>query len=423
MPRSQWTSETTIIPRVPKNSPETDILPKSPPPYPASDGPLNAKLLAWHQERAAVGTFAQTIKLHRPWQDPPATVDLAAEYRFVRDGYKVSIRAGFEGYLLPLDQPVLLQPVSVEKPWGRELWFTAMESRGESAVVLDQGSTPLSSYLALAPDRLCRRRPIVLLKILDPKPQPVAGDLYFEVHEKKREVYIVTGIDPQAWPDGSGRIRFGMNQERRSEFADDAAFRQAYLAAVKDYEAVRRSIDAGNTIDPAIEAEKRCAMEGFTSLQPLTVGDVVTVPTWVPHSLQHGVRVVEFQTPTFERFIISFAQQVVTQDHWDSDHGIANLSLDPPPVPAFADVAPGVSRIVAFEDFSVWRIELAPGAACQPPLSIPYAVCMNVDGGVVVAEQPLEPEQACFVPHAALPFTLSNPSAQTSVSLVAASNR
>ena len=74
-------------------------------------------------------------------------------------------------------------------------------------------------------------------------------------------------------------------------------------------------------------------MESFTRLLDLRVGDVVRVEPYYPHSLQHGVRVVELQTPTYERFIISFAQQVVTQDHWDSEHAIAHMSLDPAPEP------------------------------------------------------------------------------------------
>jgi hypothetical protein len=327
---------------------------------------------------------------------------------------------------LPLDSPVLLEPVMIDKPWGQEIWFTGMEARGESSVIAPHGPVPLSNYLALAPDRLCCDRPMVLLKILDPKPEPVLGDLYFEVHEKKREVYIVTGVDEESWPDGNGEIRFGMNQQHRASFADDDAFRAAYLAAVTDYETVRRAIDSGGSENPALEADLRQAMERFTSVSPLAVGDVVVVPLWVPHSLQHGVRVVEFQTPNYERYIVSFAQEVLTQDHWDSAHAIANLNLDAPEQPTFAEVAPGITRIVAFEDFSAWRVELAPGEACQPPLSIPYAVCMNVAGGVnlssgeYVSELQLAAEQACFIPSAALPLTLSNPSTEASVSLIAA---
>ena len=385
--------------------------------YPPTDEPLNRELLTWQQGPEDDGIFSQQIQLEKPWQ---TALELRAEYRFTRDGAALAICGGFDGVLVPLDQPVALQPVTIDKPWGREVWFTGMESRGESTVVAERGTVPLSNYLALAPDRLCGKRPIVLLKILDPKPEPVSGDLYFEVHHEKREVYVVTAIDTGAWPQGSGEIRLGMNQQRRAEFADDAAFRAAYLAAVTDYEIVRRAIDSGTAVDPALEAGKRRAMEAFTSVRSLAVGEVVSVPPWMPHSLQHGVRVVEFQTPSYERLIVSFAQRVHTQDHWDSKRAIANMSLDPPAQPKSAEVAPGIAVIAEFDDFSVWRIELAPGAGCQPPLSLPYAVCMNISGGVTIAGQSLAPEQACFVPSAALPVTLRNISEQTSVSLIAA---
>ena len=113
----------------------------------------------------------------------------------------------------------------------------------------------------------------------------------------------------------------------REQYPDDPAFRRAFLEAVQDYEVVRRRIDAGQAQPEDVEQEAmlRNQMEAFTDFQPLSVADVVKVPTWTPHALQHGVRVVEFQTATYERFIISFAQQVVTQDHWDSEHAISNM--------------------------------------------------------------------------------------------------
>jgi hypothetical protein len=45
---------------------------------------------------------------------------------------------------------------------------------------------------------------------------------------------------------------------------------------------------------------------------------------------------------------------------------------------------------------------------------------VNVAGGGNVVELPLAAEQACLIPNAALPLTLSNPSSEASVSLVAA---
>ena len=292
------------------------------------------------------------------------------------------------------DRPVKLVPVSVAKPWGREIWYSAIEARGESRVLAEEGELPLSAYLEAAGIPA----PVILLKVLDPRPEPVRGDLYFEVHEHKREVYVVASVDRSAWPDGTGRIRFGMNQEMRRQFADDARFRAAYLAVVREYEGVRRRIDGGEEVPTEEEARKRAAMDAFTSLRSLRPGDVVVVPPWTPHALQHGTRVVEFQTPTYERYIISFAQKVLTQDGWDSERAIARLCLDPPGAPVFEKVSSGVERIASFDDFGVWRASVQR----HDPLGLPshggYALCMALEGQVVVGGVKLGPEEACLVP-------------------------
>lgn len=294
--------------------------------------------------------------------------------------------------------PVKLEPVAITKPWGREIWHSAIEARGESAVRTSAGPVPLSRYLEAAGIEA----PPILLKVLDPDPTPVLGDLYFEVHERKRELYVVTAIDPTAWPDGCGRIRLGMNQARRRAYGNDSAFRAAYLEAVRAYERERRAIDRGERPRGDAEREKRALMEAFTASSPLRVGDVVALPPWMPHALQHGVRVVEFQTPTYERRIISFAQKVVTQGHWDSEEAIARMSLEPPPPASFEAIAPGVERIAAFDDFGVWRVALQPHRPVGLPTDASYALCMAVGGAVRFGGLRLAAEQACFAPRASL---------------------
>ncbi len=297
-----------------------------------------------------------------------------------------------------------LLPVHIAKPWGREIWFTGMEARGESQVATKAGNLDLSAYLALDAEALTGGTPLLLLKILDPKPDAVMGDLYFEVHEEKQEVYVVTHVDAGAWPDGRGGIRFGMCQEKRADYANDAAFRAAYLEAVQAYEAVRRRIDDGATDLVDEEIQRRADMEAFTAMRHLALGDVVRVPTWTPHSLQHGVRVVEFQTPTYERFIISFAQKVLTQDHWDTAHAVANMHLDAPAAETFEQVAPGVERVASFSDFNVWRAQL-DGTELELPGHLPYAVCMCIDGEIELGKLRLGPEEAGFIPRTAVALT------------------
>ena len=215
---------------------------------------------------------------------------LNVEYEFLEDRGRTRIHAHVDGTCTPLDEPVGLEPVAIAKPWGRELWYTGIEDRGESLVATESGSLPISAYLELAPSLLCQRRPIVLLKILDPKPEPVLGELYLEAHASKHEVYVVTALNQAAWPDGVGAIRMGINQALRREFPSDQAFRDAYLDAVQAYERVRRGIDEGRLEGVAAMTEERRAREAmnrFTNVLPLRVGDIVSVPPWLPHSLQH----------------------------------------------------------------------------------------------------------------------------------------
>ncbi len=278
-----------------------------------------------------------------------------------------------------------------------------MEARGESQVLVGDLAIPLSAYLAYNSALPANHEPVLLLKVLDPKPQPVLGDLYFEVHAEKQEVYVVTHVDPQVWPTGRGGIRFGMDQDKRKQYPDAHAFRAAYLEHVRAYEKIRRQIDEqGLDIAPEAEAQAREAMDSFAALRPLAVGDVVSVPTWTPHSLLHGVRVVEFQTPTYERYIISFAQEVVTQKHWDSEHAVTHMHIDAPGPELFEAVSPGIERIAKFDNFNVWRVTLSAMQALTLPDTIPYAVCMALDHNVTVGDLSLAAEQACFVPHAAV---------------------
>ena len=302
---------------------------------------------------------------------------------------------------IDLSVPRKLGAVSIPKPWGREIWYTGMEARGESCVMVGAQRIPLSNYLALDPAATCAGTPVLLLKILDPSPTPVLGDLYFEVHAEKREVYVVTAIDAQAWPQGRGAIRFGMNQKVRTKMANDTAFVEAYLEAVTAYEALRRRIDAGAAGLEARERSARAHMESFTALQQLAVGDVVVVPTWTPHALQHGVRVVEFQTPTYERLILSFAQRVLTQDHWDTAQAVAGMSLEPPSTPVFEPVGPNIERIARFPDFNVWRA-VATDEPIVLPDGLPYAVCIGVQGEMSIGALTLGAEEAAFIPAAGL---------------------
>ena len=359
--------------------------------------------------------------------------------------------------VVDLSVPLRLDPVAIPKPWGRELWFTGIEARGQSGVRAGDGALPLPWLLSVAGREILGKgfNKLNLLKILDPFPDPVYGDLYFELHEEKREVYVVTRVDPASWPAGRGAIRYGFDLQVRAEYPDEQAFRSAYLRSVRAYEQVRREIDRcedawrnaegyrpndlvpatplrgwGAAHPPALrraEVGARRAMERFTQLLPVGVGDVIQVPTRLPHALQHGVRTVEFQTPVYERRILSFAQKVLTQDHWDTAAAVQQMRLEPPPPPPARSVAegPGATRerIVAFDDFVVDRWRLLPGASSVLREQDSYALAMTVQGAMAVAGVTLATESALLIPAVCGAVAIANRGSETASLLVARPRR
>ena len=366
------------------------------------------------------------VRFPRPWRSAPDLADLAVSYRCEGDSATPALIATIEGVEISLDDPARLEPVVIDKPWGREIWYSGIEARGESRIVGSGGSVALSSYLALAPLRLCGRRPLVLLKILDPRPEPLLGELYLEVHAEKREVYVVTALDPTAWPEGRGRIRYGIDQSCRQQFGNDEAFREAFANALIRYERARAALDESPD-SAALATEERSAREAtleFTASRELSVGDVITVPNWLPHSLQHGVQVVEFQTPTYERFILSSSQRVLTQAHWDSTEAVRRLSLDPPPVEITEPVGPGIERIARFDDFGVWRINPAAQRQIRLPAAVPYALAFCIEGELLLTGRTrsllLQAGEAAFVPLSAVDQPIRAGGDRTTLGLLAA---
>lgn len=301
-----------------------------------------------------------------------------------------------------------LHPVFIAKPWGQEIWFTGVEERGVCCFGDDLARVPIPWLQAVLPAEYAGQGALVLLKILDPAAKEVTGDLYFELHQEKREVYVVTHVDREAWPDGTGYIRYGFDEGKLAEAGSEQAFRQFYHQAVSAYEAVRRQIDdipSGSLVAESLlqqEAQLRRSMESYTHMRPLEVGDVVVVPLLMPHSLQHGVRTIEFQTPVYERMILSFAQRVLTQNHWDTGEAVAQMRLLPPAEEPFdglpAQEGVRVERIVDFPDFEVRRMRIEPGAEAELALDSSYALAMIVEGELCVDGRNFGPEQAFFVP-------------------------
>ena len=254
---------------------------------------------------------------------------------------------------LDLRRPVSLVPVTVEKPWGREVWYSGVEARGESGVRQDRTAVRLSDYL-----REMGWTEVALLKEL----HATAGDLYLEVHETKSEVYIARG---------PGRLQHGMNQALRRRHGDDEAFRRAFLRAAEAYER---------------GAVGREAVDAFVSERAFSAGDVVAVEPWTPHSLQQGAWVVEFQTPVFERLILASNRPVATQDHWDTGRALPRIALDPPAAAAAERIGPGAQRLAAAQGFGVWRAR----GAVRLPAGVPYVVGLVLDGVAVIGGERME---------------------------------
>ncbi len=385
--------------------------------------------------------------------------------------------------VINLAEPLLLEPVAIAKPWGQEIWYTGMEKRGLSLVTDGRHSMPLAWLVGLFPGYLMgataddnvggkETRTPNLLKILDPLPEPIYGDLYFELHEQKREVYVVTDINTQAWPEGVGRIRYGFSGVARARYDSEDQFRSAYLQAVSAYRVIRQKID--DYIDvmrirdgielnqpvPATQTKSWLAalsadmvtqeialreeMDSFTELKPLRLGDIVKVPLLTPHALQHGVRTVEFQTPVYERKILSFGQKVLTQAHWDTAEALKLIPLEAEADPGLdlsiervtegesSGLKQGVSlqdtsshdkevkweQVVVFEGFQVQRITLKPQAATILFGAMAYSLVMTIQGALNIDGQEIGQEQAVFVPASRTQVELKNLGTESCVVLV-----
>jgi len=333
--------------------------------------------------------------------------------------------------LIDCRAPIELKPIAIAKPWGQEIWYTGIEARGQSLVTSGGADVLLPWFLSVAPRRLVseQHRHLNLLKILDPLSEPVFGDLYFELHEKKQEVYVVTHVDQNAWPEALGKIKIGFNQHYRAQFPSDAEFVAAFGLAVKQYEMVRREIDsqlderrlaAGIELAEPVPASQtkqwltaigtdllgreqalREKMDAFKGDVNLAVGDVLQVPCFTPHSLMHGVRTIEFQTPVYERQILSFAQKVLTQDTWDTDVALQTMSLDDHQLEPLALIARqqggAVERVVDFSDFSVQRITLTGGASTSIEVLDGYALLIGVKGVLDAQGLIITAEQAALI--------------------------
>lgn len=327
------------------------------------------------------------------------------------------------------DQIIRCVPHYEPKPWGEEIWFTGIEKRGVAEVGDDKASVPLPWLLSAVPSWFGHTQAPILLKILAPRPEPVWGDLYLELHRQKQEVYVVTSVDERAWPKGKGQIRLGVPQDKVSNKEQKQSFIASFSESISEYRACRQEIDSaldlcrqrdGLALNAPVEPERqqrwlaelpetllqqerllRERLFDHTQLHDLQPGDVVKVPTLTPHSLQHGVRAVEFQTPVYERLIVAFAQKVLTQDHWDSQQALELMDLEATLDRSLETVhqAEGccVEAVVRFDDFAVDRVRLMAGGRYLWRAA-DYSIWMGIAGSIKIGGEKLLPEQAALMP-------------------------
>jgi hypothetical protein len=307
-------------------------------------------------------------------------------------------------FFVPNQVPLPLTPTHVPKPWGQEIWHSGVEARGVSRVgvpVSDHADAEKLSVslplVELALGLACaeQRSALVLLKELDPFDVTFYGELYTEVHHQKSEIYVVTALGADCCPGGLGKVKLGLAAPQATGHHSAHEQHEALGKSLKSFEEVRGRVDSqleqggydfrhqmlqGEQGPRVLAASKETLVDSkllrreselsqqtsaFFQLHDLALGDVVRVPVLTPHALQPGVRVVEFQTPHYERLILSSNQKVMTQNHWDIDEAqaaLGNNTLGALPERAIERSQPGspcgVDPLVDFEGLHVVRVKL-----------------------------------------------------------------
>ena len=366
--------------------------------------------------------------------------------------------------ILSPKHPFCLELLKIPKPWGYEGWYTGVEQRGVVKVSDGFGSTEIPYALSLFKSAVLAAYPedLILLKTLNPVCEEVYGDLYLEMHEQKWEVYLVTDIDPIAWPSGIGIIKAGFNANKVEEYTQiyGDAWKTHYLREfqndIQNYESIRRDIDQQidqlkqnrginptEPVSPSLmeemlqsipasqlkkEAQLRQKTVEYTGDCPVSVGDVVTFPTYQMHSLQHGIRVIEFQTPHYERLIVMFAQKVLTQNHWDTEKALSLMAPEVYKRPELKvqEQSSGTlnERFVDFPGFTADRITLAPHTSYEEQTGDQYHLLITVTG-IATLQTPsndtfeLIKEEAFFVPNSMGHYRIINNTDEVLVTLKA----
>ena len=340
-----------------------------------------------------------------------------------------SVAENRKAVIVDSKEPLQLKVLKIPKPWGYEGWYTGVEKRGVVNVIDKYGKTELPYALNLFKKEMLadNSESLILLKTLNPVAKKAIGDLYYELHEKKWEVYVVTEIDKTAWPSGTGIIKAGLHPDKIEEYKNKYGnnwkeiLLREFKSAVFEYEKTRRQIDDSQERVPKKLLEKEAKLgeiaSGFVGDLPVKVGDIISFPVFQIHSLRHGIKVVEFQTPHYERLILMFAQKVVTQNHWDTEVAISKMETKvyhPPKLVCIHNSEYlNVERFTDFPQFNFDRICLAPNNSYEDQLDGRYQLLIIINGRAAVVTQSgnsikIMKEESLFLPVAMKSILIEN---------------
>lgn len=361
----------------------------------------------------------ELIKRGCVWKDRLSTQNLQEILTQNPDAPLESVARNRQCVIVNTAQPLRLEVLNILKPWGHEGWYTGVEKRGVVKATDGYGKTELPYALTLFKKQLLAdySTALILLKTLNPVAEDVVGDLYYEMHEEKWEVYVVTEIDKGAWPSGTGIIKAGLHPDKIAEYQQNHAEKwpevllKDFKQAIAEYENVRRQIDEPTTdISTELSAQElslRKKATEFVGDCSVKVGDIVSFPVFQLHSLQHGIKVIEFQTPHYERLIVMFSQKVLTQKHWDTADALSKMHPEvyhqPELEKLYQSAGILVERFVDFPQFTADRISLDTGQTWDDQLGRQYHLLISISGQAAVFPENgqaviLNPEEALFLP-------------------------
>ncbi len=131
---------------------------------------------------------------------------------------------------------------------------------------------------------------------------------------------------------------------------------------------------------------------------------------------------IEFQTPHYERYILSFAQKVVTQTYWDTEKALDHVKLEEPgnvEIERSNANSTNVKSVIAdFEEFTATRILLKPGMNWTLDFGT-YCLVIGVQGTVTIGNRPMQPEDGYYIAEPSQPVSICNSSSVTATFLIA----